>query len=306
MKNIAKLVLFGSFCFIILFIFLSLFQFLSLWIDVVRGIPVRPNALSGALVLAGQWAVPGTLYVSILFCLSYAARQKIRVPASIFCIFILSSVFTLALTLGMDQIRKLRPALENVKTPPGEPGLILAQGETAIILLKPPGDIGGPRVVSIPGEALRYQEIPLGPQNRVIALPALPFRNEIPWVFKSLLIDFNLSAREFDSRFQEGLIPFGIYGGALILLLACLRFILDFGKWPLANIFLGALAFRGILALETFLNTREINAFLEEFLGNRVPGPFITPLVFCSLVLILLLYMTLAYLGWGRKGEEDV
>jgi hypothetical protein len=220
------------------------------------------------------------------------------------CIFILSSVFTLALSLGMDQMRKLRPALENVKTPPGEPGLILAWGETAMVLLKEPGDIRGPRVVSIPGEALRYQEVPLGPQNRVIALPALPFRNAIPWVFKSLLIDFTLSAREFDSRFREGLVPFGIYGGALILLLAGLRFILDFGQWPLANMFLGALVFRGILALETFLNTPEINAFLEEFLGNRIPGSLITPLVFCSLAVVLILYTALTYLGWGKR-EDD-
>jgi hypothetical protein len=304
MKNIAKLVLFGSFCFIALFIFLCLFQFLSLWIDAVRGIPVRPDALSGALVLAGQWAIPGALYLSILFCLSYASRRKIGVPSSIFCIFILSSALTLVLSLGMDQIRRLRPALENVKTPPGEPGLILAQGETTIVLLKQPGDIGGPRVVSIPGEALRYQEIPLGPQNRVIALPALPFRDEIPWVFKSLLIDFNLSAGELNSRFREGLVPFGIYGGALILLLTALRFIFDFGQWPLANMFLGALAFRGILALETFLNAPEINAFLQEFLGNRVHGSLITPLVFCSLAFIVILYTALAHLGWGRR-EED-
>jgi hypothetical protein len=304
MKNIAKLVLFGSFCFIILFIFLSLFHFLSLWIDAVRRIPVPPGALSGSLVDAGQRAIPGALYFSILFCLSYAARRKIRVPASILCIFILAALFSFALSLGMDRIRRLGPALENVKTPRGEAGLILSQGETAIVLVKPPGDTGGPRVVSIPGEPLRYQELPLGAQNRIVSLPALPFRNEVPWFFRSLLIDFNLSAGEFASRFRKGPLSFGLYAGALILLLTGLRFILDFGRWPLANMFLGALAFRGVLGLETFLNSPEINAFLGEFLENRIPGFLITPLAFGILAHLVILYTALAHFGWKRR-EED-
>jgi hypothetical protein len=304
MKNIVKLILFGSFCFIFLFIFLSLFHFLSLWIDAVRRIPVPPDALSGGLVDAGERAIPGTLYFSVLFCLSYAARRKIRVPASILCIFILAAFFVAALSLGMDRIGQIRPALENVKTPPGEAGLILSQGETAIVLVKSPGDTGGPRVVSIPGEPLRYQELPLGPQNRLSSLPALPFRNEVPWIFRSLLIDFNLSAKEFASRFREGPLAFALYAGALILLLASLRFILDFGRWPLANMFLGALALRGILGLEGFLNSPEINAFLGEFLENRIPGFLITPLAFGILAQLVILYTALAHFGWKRKGEN--
>jgi hypothetical protein len=173
-----------------------------------------------------------------------------------------------------------------------------------VVLLKESGDALGPRVVSLPGRQLFYQEVPMGPNNTVLALPVMPFRDETPWFIQSMFIDFALTAREFEDTLREGYIPFAIYAGALIFLLASLRFLFDLSSWPLANLFLGALAFRGILALDTFLGTKEVNTFLVSFIGQRLPAPYITPLAYCALGVLVILYTLLVHLARGRGAKD--
>jgi hypothetical protein len=172
------------------------------------------------------------------------------------------------------------------------------------VLLKESRDARGPRVVSLPGQKLFYQEDPIGPNNTVLALPAMPFRDETPWFIQSMLIDFTLTSQKFDDTLKAGIIPFSTYAVALIFLLVSLRFLLEASSWPLANLFLGALAFRGILALDTFLNTKEINTLLVSFIGKRLPPPLITPLAFCALGALVILYTLLVHLARGKGAEN--
>jgi hypothetical protein len=82
----------------------------------------------------------------------------------------------------------------------------------------------------------------------------------------------------------------------------------------LANLFLGLLAFRAILALETFLNSQEINALIDSFLGGWVPSMLISPLVFAALSLLTIIYTLLTCVArssgqsttdsW-QDGDED-
>jgi hypothetical protein len=166
-----------------------------------------------------------------------------------------------------------------------------------MVVLGDPADIRSSRVVSIPGRPLIYQEVPSGPNNTILALPPAPFRDEGAYFLSGIFVDFSLAARQFNARLEEGLIPFGLYAASLILLLVSLRFVLDLSSWPLANLFLGAVVFRGILALEVFVDSREIQDLLSTLLGNRVPGFCISPLVFCGLGLLILLYTVLVYLA---------
>jgi hypothetical protein len=166
----------------------------------------------------------------------------------------------------------------------------------SIILLKGPAESRGPRVVSLPGEPLIYQEVSLGPNNTALSLPPLPFRNETGPQLTGLFIDFALTARQLEDRFWEGLVPFFSYTAALSLLLLSLRFILDAGRWPLASFFVGALAFRGALALETFLNTGEAQDYLAVFTGDWAPRALISPLIFAALALVIFLFTGLVHL----------
>ncbi|MDR1566960.1 MAG: hypothetical protein LBS48_06745 [Treponema sp.] len=302
MKNLARLALFFSICFIAAFLASALLRFLGLWIDTARILPLEPEQ-SANFISALKRALPAAMYFSILLALSYASRRKMAVPLSILGVFVLATVFVLGFSLGIRQIQGVNFALDAGQAIRGRPGLILSQGDTVIVLLKEGKE--GPRVVAFPGRPLFYQEVPRGPNNSILALPDLPFRDETPWFIQSIFIDLNLSARELDARLEAGLPFFCMYAGALILFLASLRFLLDLSNWPLANLFLGALAFRGILALETFLNAKETATLLGSFLGNRLPALFISPLVFCVLGALVILYTLLTCLARGGGGGND-
>ena len=302
MKNIAKLTLFFTLSFIILFIAAILIRLLSTWIDLARIIPV--SVMPGEDAAMAAWkAFPAALYISILMTLSYTARRNIPVPVAIICIWVLGAAFTTGASMGISRTESLKPAIRSLSTLHGRPGLILSRSDNAMILLRESSVVRAPRVVSIPGQPLIYQEVPVGPNNTILSLPALPFIDETPWFIKSLSIDFNLCAAELESRLDTGFSTFAVYAFSLIMLLGSLRFILELSQWPLANLFLGALVFRLILALEIFLNSRQINAMIVTFLKERVPSIMITPLVFCAISVLIIFYTLMASLA--RQGRNN-
>jgi len=302
MKNFARMALFFGFLFIIFFLIAIVLRFLASWIDLARVIPVETRA--GEEVSEAAWkAIPPALYFSILLTLSYTIRKRIPVFSAIFGIIFLASVFSIASSIGISRAGILKTVFKSASPIKANPGLIVSQGENSVILLRESSDISGPRLVSIPGKPLIYQEVPAGPNNSILPIPAISFEDDIPWFIKSIGIDFSLSARELKSRFQVNIIYYAFYAFSLILLLSSMRFMLDSSQWPLANVFLGALIFRLILALETLLNTREIKLLLGSFIGKRIPSSFITPLAFCALGTLFLLYTFLT--GIARSSSKD-
>jgi hypothetical protein len=159
-------------------------------------------------------------------------------------------------------------------------------------------------VVSLPGRPLVYQESPIGSDNRAISLPPAPFRDQPVNFITNLRIDLGLVAEQFDSRLKDGLIPFAAYAAALLFLLVSLRVILNLSVWPLANLFLGALVFRAVLALETFLDSPETLSFIALFLGKWIAPVFTGPLVLSALGLLIMLYSALAALAGGRRRRD--
>ena len=304
MKNFARLILFFSLNFAALFLAVILFGLLSSWVEFARFIPVE--AAAGAEITGLAWkALPPALYLSILLALSYTARRNIPVPLAIIGILVLAGAFSAGLSLAASRTGALEPVFSPVYTLQGGPGLILSRSDNAMILLRGSGDIRGPRVVSIPGQPLIYQEVPLGPGGSILRLLPLPFADESPWFIRSIAIDFSLSARELISRLNQDYFSFGVYAFSLILLLVSLRFLFDLSRWPLANLVLGALVFRGILALETFLNAREVNALINSFLLGRLPPWLITPAIFTALALLLIFYTLLHSAIRIKRNDDD-
>ncbi|GHV67989.1 hypothetical protein AGMMS49928_06320 [Spirochaetia bacterium] len=297
--NPAPLVIFFSISFVTLLLGALFFRFLGLRIDEIKTIPGQPFFRFPDLVSSLRWALSPALYLSILMTLSYASRQKFPVFFSVFCLLILSLAAVIGLTIGISRLRSLPAAsIPKESAPvvhqPNRKGLILSGSGASMILLKEPQEIRGPRVVALPGQGLIYQEQPLGPNNTILPLPPLPYRNETTPLLASLTIDFSLSSRYLEDSFSGGIFSLIIYAGALTLLLVSLRFVLDIGSWPLASLFLGALAFRGILSLETFLNTSEVQDMLFSLTGNWLPRAYVSSAVFAALALLILLYTALA------------
>jgi hypothetical protein len=301
-KRLAQLSLFFSICFAVIFPIAVSIRYLHLWIDAFRFIPPESIGLLASLISAGRWALPIAVYAAILLTLSYSARKAFPVFLSILCIFILACAFGTGVSLGLLRANSSM-VLPGEITPPalGGPGLILTQGETTVILMDEPSNPAGSRIIAIPGRSLIYQKTPVGPANGAFTLPPIPFRIGGPYFITDLFIDFSLAAGQFQDRLEQGLISFGIYLGALCLLLSSLRFILELSSWPLANIFLGALVFRGILTVETFLDSQEIQNFAGSLLKTGVPQEFITPGIFCGMALLVILYTLLVNLARGRR-----
>jgi hypothetical protein len=306
MKNLARLVLFFSACFAATFLLFWVVRFLHFRIDAVRFLPGREGSLFPEIISAAQRALPVTLYMSLLLGLSYTSRRTMPISLSVFCLTLLALGFTLAVSEGTVRLKELpAPPAGASPAPLGGPGLIFSRGDTTIVLLEAPSHIRGPRVVSLADRPLAYQEVPRGPNDTVPELPPLPFGDETSYLMGSLTVDFSLSSRQLEERRNEGLIPFLIYSASLIFFLASLRFVLEMSRWPLANLFLGAVVFRGVLALETFLNAREIQSFLASFPGNPLAPPLITPAIFGALGLIVLFYTALSYTAKNRRADED-
>jgi len=69
-------------------------------------------------------------------------------------------------------------------------------------------------------------------------------------------------------------------------------------------LFLGALAFRGILAAETFLNTPEMQEIIGSFLDNKLPVSMAVPTVFFAFGLLVNVYAILVFIIKRRNTDD--
>jgi hypothetical protein len=301
MRNIARLALFFSVFLITALALAGILEYVRLVLDAARTIPAGPPLKLGEFTGAFQKIAPLLLYCVILMSLSYSARSSIAPAVAILSVFILAGGAVLGLSLGFRELKTLDIPLQSrgeIKTL-GGPGLILSRWDTVVTLLGDPGKNEGGRVISLPGRPLIYQEKPSGPDNAV--LPPVPFREGEPPLLQGLFVDSALAAEQFETRLNGGLLSFGLYAGALILLLASLRFVLDLSSWPLANLFCGALVFRGILAFQSFADSRTVQNFIANFFDRGIDGALISPALFAGLALLILLYTFLTSLA--RSGS---
>ena len=304
-RKLIKLVLFFSLSFTVLFLISTAFRFLALRVEWIRLLSQEREAVLLELLAAARWALSLGLYGGILLVLSYSVRKGLFTPLAILCIALLTLGFTYGIGQAVASWENVPP--ERTPTRPlGGPGLILANTvrstATVIILLQGPTQPAGSRVVATPGSPLLYQAEFAGKDLAMASLPPAPFRDDSPWFLKSLVIDLRLNSEILRQRFNGGLLPFLIYTGSLVFFLCSLMFILKLSAWPLANLFLGCLAFRGVLALEVFFNTPEIQDVFDSFLQNRLPVSMAVPLIFCGAGILIYLYSFLVFLA---KGQSD-
>jgi hypothetical protein len=302
----ARLVLFFCSWFLVFFLFFAAVQCLEIWDNMTRFVPTSSGGVLSKFISVAWDSLPLALYSVLLLALSYASRRRIPAFLSRLVLFVLALSLTLGIVLGLSRLPNTpSPDGEEIPVTLGKPGLVVSEADTVIVLLEDPAQRDGSRVVSIPGRPLIYQEVPPGPGNTMPDLPPVRFYREESLLLNSLFIDISLTARQFHARIQEGLVPFAAYAGALIFLLVSLGFVMNLSVWPLANLFFGALIFRGILAFEAFLNFREIQDFIVSFLGNRLPEYLISPVVFMNIGILLILYDLVSFFAWGRRVKRE-
>ncbi len=302
-KGTAKLIIFYTSTFVISLLAMSLFTCVGVWVDAARHIPSFSIAFLPEFIKALSSTVSFALYVSILSSLSYSVRRNIKAPLALSVLLIISAGYTLALGVMFKQLETLNTtsAAENQSASTlGYPGLMLDLEDITIILLEDPSVPDGSRVVSIPGQPLIYQEIPAGPGNTILPLPSAAFQEEMPYFLKSIMLDFSLASKHCHYLLNQNRVSFIIYIAALCFLLCSLRFLFTVSRWHLANLFLGALVFRGILTLEIFLGTDEIIELIQKFIGIWLPAQYAGSIILAVLAVLVLLYSVLAYFARGR------
>ncbi|MDR2796334.1 MAG: hypothetical protein LBB47_06470, partial [Spirochaetaceae bacterium] len=272
MKNYARFLIFFGLCFPILFISAVGIAFLHVWIDAAGHIPVKSGILLDDILKSGYWALPFALYLTIVFSINQARRHKVVWPLIFLSVIVLASGFTFGISKGLSNAGAMpKFPFETNRGTLGRQGLMLSQPGAVITLLDRPSNVNSSRVVTIKDRKLIYQEVPVGADGEIISLPSIPFRNASSWLSALIVSDLSVSGRFIAARFNEGVIPYFSWTLALILLLVSLGLVFELTNWPLANVFLGLLVFRGVLAFEVFLNSDEIMGYLIEFTRGAIP-----------------------------------
>jgi hypothetical protein len=302
-KKVAKLFLYFSVTFSALFLLAAGLGFLHVWIDAASAVPARSFIYLADFIPSAEWALPFTLYVTILMSMSYACRTKIPAPGAFAVLFILAFGFTYSVSLGVSHAKAMiaPPSSVGYETL-GKAGLILSGHGTTVVLLDNPAKAEGERVVSLSDRPLFYQPDPVDADGKPIPLPSIPFKTKNVALFESLMVDFSLAAKELSARFAHGFESFAAYTGAIIFILLSLVTVLDIGAWPLANIFIGAVLFRLVLSFEVFICGRDTLEYLTDFLGRWIPAYLVAPFIIGVAGVLLAVYSGLV--SAARVGEH--
>ncbi|MDR0390207.1 MAG: hypothetical protein LBH73_09055 [Spirochaetaceae bacterium] len=305
MKGVARLIIFFTLCFILTLVLSSLCIFAARLLNAASHIPALPLALIPVFLAALRGCIPAAIYITVLLGLGYAVRREVPAPLALVCLFLLTVSASGALYLGTVRAGRFDSLarIDRSRTL-GAPGLILSQGDISMVLLEAPGEEKGPRVVSIPGQALLYQRLPVGPGNQALPLPSAAFKAPLPYFLQSILLDFTLADTRYGAFLEQGFHYFIAYLAAISLFLCSLGFLFKISVWPLANLFIGALVFRGILAFETFINSREVLELLGEYIESAIPRPLISALILSCAAGLILLYSLLVWLSKRRRSLD--
>jgi hypothetical protein len=302
-KNLAKLIIFFTLTFIITFVIVAGIKFLSLRIDWIKNLPPKPENSLTLLISSAHWALSLSLFSSIIISLNYSVRKKNIALLSIIFVMGLSFLFCFGISTALDHWKFVPPS-QLPSIPLGGKGVILSntlnRNETAIVLLNGTAEPLGPRVISIPDQPLVYNRV----GSPSVDLPPVPFGDDTPWFLKNIDIDVRLNAEMFQRKFLEGFYSYMLYVGALIYLLCSLGYAIKFSVWSLANLFLTTLAFRGILALNTFFNTQEMQQVTASFLENRIPVAMALPYAFLGFGTLVNVFSFLIFAA-KRRVDDD-
>jgi hypothetical protein len=306
-SKLVRLAVHFSLCFIGLFLVSAGVRFLAARLEWSRLLTLQPEALKNEIVTAVRWALSFGLYCSIILGLCFISREKVFALPAILCMALLAVGFAYGVNIGLDNLEGMI-AEKRTTIPVGGPGLILANPMrptgTAIVLLDGPSNPGGARVVIAYDKSMVYQETFPGKDAAPSVLSLSPIIEASPWIFKSIAIDFRLSSENMRKLYNEGLLPFLVYTGALVVLLISFLFLMNFSAWPLANFFLCCLVFRGVLSLENLLNSSGVKGFYNSYLQDYMPISAVVPLLFCVAGLLIYLYSFLVYLVRRKSSNE--
>ena len=266
---------------------------------------LAPRGQQADIIVAARWALSFALYGGVLFGLGYAALKGVFSPAAILCVSVLALAFTAGIGSALESWSDLSWPAGRVRTLGGQ-GLILERPQPhggTVVLLRGAGEPNEARTLAVPGSPMVFLDRFSGGGIPLADLSPAALDGNTPRFLQNIAADLGSSADVLRWRLGEGLSSFLLYAGSLVFMLGSLAFVLKIGAWPLASLFMGAFAFRGALALEAFLNSRETQGAIASFLQGRADLSLAVPAIFLVIGLLVHLYSLLVYLS-RRKGRH--
>jgi hypothetical protein len=270
--------------FIIVFVVLTIMQFLAIRIELERMLSFAPQeAKIDSMLTAGWRSLLPSIYIAMLFGLSYCARYKFPVSLSIIYMMVLSLIWIGFFSLALGMIQRGSPWPTETLQRLGGVGLITVDGDQSQVLLQNP-NVPGVLVISPPNSSLRYEDTQVN-----LGSLSVFFRKESVHFMEMIVDKFTRTSEQCGVRLRESFLSFFLYILALVFCLSTLRFVFDASSWPLANLFLGALLFWGVLEIETLLDSEQVRAFINAIGGETFPMFVVVPLALCVLGLVFFL-----------------
>jgi hypothetical protein len=240
---------------------------------------------------ATRSGIPFALYLSVLLGLSYTARKEIRIIPSIVTILLLAVGWVLLSAWAASQIPP-HPYSPRKVVSLSRDGLIMTadnEMESSILLSAPPLPPAVFDGALKPAAETPYSTTPLS------------FQLVRTRFIQNSVDDFLSLADNFDRLQKTGFANLVAYIFGLVILLVSTRFIMDLSAWALANLFLGFIAFGGVLSLELFINASPYYKNLFSFAASRIPAPLLNASVLCLAGLLVMAASGAVYFAKKNK-----
>ena len=307
MKGIARLILVINICFVIVFLLALSVSLFQLRVEILQTKPILFGVSAEELINAIHIAFPFTIYTAILLGLSYTARRNFPNLPSIIIVMIIGICYSFLISIGIKTLSNtLDESHSSKRIVLGSAGLIFSNSDRITVFLEDPSNEQSPQVVATSNQPLEYKRTTTFQNSSETAksfkvMSAIINENSILYTIRR---DLDFLVIQFRNRLMENFIPFIVYMISMVFLLSSLRFIMDISVWPLASLFLGILAFRGILSLDVWIESRSSQIFLILFLGDYLPSWLITPLIFYVIGMVFLILTIISAIKRKRRFDE--
>jgi len=302
-KGVARLILFTSIFFTFILLTASAVTILQLWIRAAQIIPPAPFALLPELLAAVRQVIPFAMYITILFSLSYSSRRNIPALVSTLLLTLLVGGFVTGLGEGLDHLERSLGLTESTSAQTQlRTGQMRPYLEGSAILV---GMDAGPDldwVISQPGRPLSVRRMDA---SMAADLSDTTLQRSVPSGVQALTAELSTYAEQFRSRRESGRLPYIAYVFSLAFFLASFRFVLQITKWPLADLFLGTILFRWLVALDLFAGSPEVTGLIAELSHPIVPRAYALPFGLAVLAFLLNIFMVLNFLARDQSRDRS-
>jgi hypothetical protein len=186
----------------------------------------------------------------------------------------------------------------------------LENEESAFVLIGGLAEPDKGRVIAKMGEALVYESAndaisSASLRNEEAVTPLIFFRRDPVQLMGSIQAAFEQVGQQFNTRLNDSRRSFYIYAASIIFCLSCLRFVLNLSTWPLANFFLGALCFGGVLKVGSLFEQDMVRSLLLSVWIDEIPVSMLEPALFCALGFLLIVAAFIAFLIKKRRRVDE-